>query len=560
MSLPTQKFIDSFKEILMIDTQKFNLINDLLIRTGSIIAGGAVLSAYNNYSAVTSSDILPRTECDWNYDFDIYVHLNHAEELVNGLKENLNNLELAHNCNYIAPAYDESFFKKNNILGRFMFVVKDLIYLDILIVSNDKPLTDVVDSFDLTFCKIWYDGISVNARDPTGIINKTGSLEQDYVKTLLNGNFFTSKRIEKYKNKGYKISINLEESFVLEKKKKTIVSAEDWVVSKIFKYLVFDTDQVLMNLFAYIDVFRLDSFETFIAFNLNSYVLSELTNSLRHLGITNEDIQKLYALAFYDKLFPEEYRDYINSILDIGDINEIGALMFERYRYEFSGDEFSGDEFSGDIEVMNEEDDDADELSEFNFEDIDINERDVNFDRTCKDLILNDDVDIVAHLNETDTFLFINGNPTDEDNILCFEKSYIRAFYEDKNNNWFYECTGPFIRDRNGILTNDRSMSSFGNTTYIKIPIDSSGLTGFIPKVQIKKILLSSYKVYYINPMLENGIQKMITHSVSWQNSYGPRNRINFVSANHCQSGSSILIYTLKVCNDPERCVRSIIQ
>ena len=219
--------------------------------------------------------------------------------------------------------------------------------------------------------------------------------------------------------------------------------------------------------------------------------------------------------------------------------------MFERIQNQFSGDEFSGDENE---DVENE----SDNVSEFNFESTDLDERDFSFG-ICRDLILNDDVDIIEHLNETDTFLFINGNPAEEADILCFEKSYIRAFYEDKNNNWFYECTGPFIRG-----TNDRAMSSFGDIAYIKIPIDSSGLTAFIPKVQIEKILLSSHKVYYINPMLENGIQKMITHSVSWQNSYGPQHFRNFVSANHCQSGSSILIYTLKVCRDPEKCVRSI--
>ena len=227
------------------------------------------------------------------------------------------------------------------------------------------------------------------------------------------------------------------------------------------------------------------------------------------------------------------------------------------FREEFSGDELSVNE-SEDNEDMDEEDNDTEEIERFNFEDIDIDERDVNFNRSCKDLVLNDDVNIVAHLNEIDTFLFIKGNPSVEPEILCFEKSYLRSFLENKDDNWFYECTGPFIRDRNGILTNDRSMNSFGNTAYIKIPINSYGLNCFIPKVQIEKILLSSHKVYYINPMLENGIQKMITHSVSWQNSYGPRNRRNFVSANHCQSRSGIIIYNIKVCKDPERCVRSI--
>jgi hypothetical protein len=58
--------------------------------------------------------------------------------------------------------------------------------------------------------------------------------------------------------------------------------------------------------------------------------------------------------------------------------------------------------------------------------------------------------------------------------------------------------------------------------------------------------------------MIENGTQKMISHTVSWQNAYGPPGNVDYYGANHCQSGSNILIYTLKVCRDPERCVRSI--
>jgi hypothetical protein len=102
-------------------------------------------------------------------------------------------------------------------------------------------------------------------------------------------------------------------------------------------------------------------------------------------------------------------------------------------------------------------------------------------------------------------------------------------------------------------------MSSFVDYPYLKIFINDEGLLGFIPLIQIRKILVSEYRVYYINPLLdENGNQKMITHTVTWQNSYGPRLNMNYQSANHCQRGSNILIYTLKVCRDPERCILSI--
>jgi len=210
---------------------------------------------------------------------------------------------------------------------------------------------------------------------------------------------------------------------------------------------------------------------------------------------------------------------------------------------------------------------------DFDFEEAtDIDERNFTFN-TCKDLILDENVNIVEHLNETDTFLFINGNPSEIGaSIICYDKNTIRRFLENKNDNWFYECDGPFLTLRDTItgevvrdtitgeeiITNDRSMSSIVNFPYIKIFLNEEGLTGFLPLTQIRKLLSSNHKVYYIYPMIENGSPKMISHTVSWKLAYGFPTNQDFWGANHCQGGTNILIYTLKVCRDPERCVRSI--
>jgi hypothetical protein len=62
------------------------------------------------------------------------------------------------------------------------------------------------------------------------------------------------------------------------------------------------------------------------------------------------------------------------------------------------------------------------------------------------------------------------------------------------------------------------------------------------------------------NINLENIQEYYKSLTATWQNSYGPIQNRNYVSANHCQDGSNILIYTLKLCRDPERCIRSIVQ
>ena len=66
-------------------------------------------------------------------------------------------------CSYTLPPYDASFFRKNDIIGRFMINFRPRLYIDILVVKNEKSLVDVVKSFDLSFCKTWYDGINIFA-------------------------------------------------------------------------------------------------------------------------------------------------------------------------------------------------------------------------------------------------------------------------------------------------------------------------------------------------------------------------------------------------------------
>ena len=111
MSLDTQKFIDMMREDHYRDG-KWEIFNDALIAADAIIAGGAVLAAYNQ----DSMDI---------NDVDIYIHASKALNFVHILEESryrnfLRGIDyrLGHG-NYIAPAYDQSFFRRNNILARF---------------------------------------------------------------------------------------------------------------------------------------------------------------------------------------------------------------------------------------------------------------------------------------------------------------------------------------------------------------------------------------------------------------------------------------------------------
>ena len=229
------------------------------------------------------------------------------------------------------------------------------------------------------------------------------------------------------------------------------------------------------------------------------------------------------------------------------DIRNIIEEFADQEDFVFSED-YSDDEI--DTEDEDEVNNDVDVVDDYVFEEADIDERTMNI-TTCNDFIsLENNKSIVEHLEDQDSFLFIVMGSNDYD-ILCFDKDFIRHLLSNKDSNWFYECSGYLLSN------NNRSMNNIINYPYVKIPLNGEGLNGFIPKKQLQALVNNNNRIYYIYPMLENGSQKMITHTVSWQNAYGPNP--NYVSANHCQSGSSILVYTLKVCTNAERCISSAI-
>jgi hypothetical protein len=198
-------------------------------------------------------------------------------------------------------------------------------------------------------------------------------------------------------------------------------------------------------------------------------------------------------------------------------------------------------------------DDDDDE--EYIFEEADdVNEADIT-NTTCYDIISADYEDIIKHLNEENTFLLINKSSNNTFDILCLDKNYIEYMVNNKNGNWFYECTGNIIPG-----TNNKPMGQFGTEAYVKISHPQGLFNAYIPLVQLKTLLRKDNRIYYIYPLMEGNSHKKLTHTIGWQNSYGPSQNRNIVSAYHCQSGTEAPIYTLKLCRDPERCIKSIIQ
>ena len=224
---PTTEFSPAeLRRILQIRQISTPHLDKLLIDNNAIIAGGSVLS-----SVITRSYE--------SQDIDLYVNLRNAQNIYNTL---IRHWGAKLNDSHSAPPYDYSFLIKNNILGRFNVSLGSrppwsLVKIDVMIVDNEFTPQSVVDNFDLSFCKIWYDGKTILI---IKIVNKNNTLGIDYLRAYLSGNSFTYKRIQKYISRGFTINLpNIDtSSIIMRKPKKQVLSPEIWVVYKLVEQLL----------------------------------------------------------------------------------------------------------------------------------------------------------------------------------------------------------------------------------------------------------------------------------------------------------------------------------
>lgn len=189
-NLDASIFVNKLKTILRFETLYANF-NEILKSHKALIAGGCVLSAYAGF--------------DIN-DIDIYVHQSYASSMFSKLNSLGFNLESSN----VAPSYDASFLKKNNIQTRLNLRLlhenSGRIEIDLMIIPSHIPLVNVILNFDLSFCKIWYNGTYVYANNLIEIERKEGYLGKDYVHKLFTElNTFTWFRLKKYIKRGFKI-------------------------------------------------------------------------------------------------------------------------------------------------------------------------------------------------------------------------------------------------------------------------------------------------------------------------------------------------------------------
>jgi len=185
----------------------------LLKETGSLIAGGSVLRAYQQATG---------QEASMSSDIDIYVPIKNIQTFKSNVGGNTETSILGplarglriDSSSYSSSLYCNSFLHKNGIKKVYSYQLRQTremrrlenpFMIDIMIVRNRRTPLQVVNNFDLTFCQIWFDGEHVYASHPADIQNKKGTLQGEYVNLLLEGNVFLQKRLRKYGKRGYSV-------------------------------------------------------------------------------------------------------------------------------------------------------------------------------------------------------------------------------------------------------------------------------------------------------------------------------------------------------------------
>jgi hypothetical protein len=333
----------------LIGNDKALKLSDALDKHGAIIAGGAVLGPYADFK---SSDI------------DIYVPISKGSAFLED-----SGIKLWHTRFVSAPPYDKSFFRKNHILVKFEGWIRGKI--DIMLVNDDIPVETVAKNFDLSFCQIWYDGKVVEATDPNDIKNKSGKLTNEYVVSLVSQlNVFIIKRIKKYKKRGFKITIECDGDFLVEKREKTVVSDEAWVVSTLYKkfldicivhYQYLNSGYNTRRWFDFDEYVQTKLYDIVCNFPLQIFTLSNLNQVFKDaapsIGQNGSTILMRSFLDYYREYWQfldDEWKDKFRNVL--GD--QVGEFIrIENTNYE------SGAESDSDADSAGSESDDENYMS-----------------------------------------------------------------------------------------------------------------------------------------------------------------------------------------------------
>lgn len=287
---------------------------------------------------------------------------------------------------------------------------------------------------------------------------------------------------------------------------------------------------------------------------------SKFTGENGDLGNWKVESLQEYTWMFYNTELDEGMKHIVNwdewlTADDIADITIRSNL--EDYFEEFVNEEDEEDDFS-------EEEQEGEKKYQKIMKSIRINnlkklKSDVKItEKLCKDILYildESEYKVPDHLSTSEVgdkhFIIVNYNERDESKseIICYTYDMLKSLLENWKM-WFVECVGDFISG-----TKDKKMVFDKNKdVYVKIPISEHAYMGFVSLGDVKGMIekFGEEDIFYILPKKEDGKNKIITHTSSYANAFGSYQEQDFVSAYHCQEGSSIQVYTIKVKGEKE--------
>jgi hypothetical protein len=200
---------------------KINPFKELLKSQKAIISGGSVVRSLFDSPSEWQSD-----------DLDIYINAKNCIPLRNFLLKECSSFEIPKPLDDKGKVkkenhtYTQSLFKRSKIIKIIRFYMLqqnsliqgncENLHIDMMIVSNSVNLPEVVQKFDLSCCKVFYDGIdeTIKGWDLENTIQYKAQLGQYFVPALLNGKKKIQERLEKYKSRGFSIIINMPQNHV----------------------------------------------------------------------------------------------------------------------------------------------------------------------------------------------------------------------------------------------------------------------------------------------------------------------------------------------------------
>ena len=615
--------------------RRLNLDN-ILIENNAIIAGGSVLSSITGTYGIR--------------DIDLYVNLRNAQNVYFALMQDGDYNDVI--SSHTAPPYDQSFLIKNNILCRFAVKVSSRIYstgiddsnftlldMDIMVVSDDVTVESVVENFDISFCKIWYDGRKILTNYPDDVRNQTGTLGVDYLRAYLSGNAFTAKRIKKYTRRGFTINLpNIDTSSIsMDRLKKQVISPEIWVVYKLLEELLArnrfsklysqDSDKELFSNMI-LALQKLSEYKTANGkpsiYNIDGF--KNLLNFLYGDKLTDGgfwDVNKLIYQLICSKQrqlcewIPSEYSEYYKSIgIQIRREDDVAAHGFENYNipmcdgqippFSAGASGIPDDATSNYIKNLIKEGKDILRLTEEEKQTLyytqypslrplthleraermreeqrlaaqrfaHLAEEDEDEEEAtgpyglpngtqvpgrCFNIMDAENINTSSWYPEEDNILFlIEFYPGAEPDLVCTNVQILENALRNETA-IIYRCGGNLGFEagtfRQVILSNipsgmavDVAMTSIDfSVEYIPFSYGIDGITvmnGYLPRYEVERILSQvgdgTSKLFTIV------FRDTISHTVSKNNTSRGTESANFVSTNHCQAGSAVMVFQVK--------------